>query len=349
MSKAERDETINILASRLFSALLDDLTMDIALRAHHEVAKSRAVCAVCNTRCGMAHPNGTSVQPSQDPASGSHELSVKEESGSNAGTSVSADDIGNFECLVCKRKVAASRYAPHLSKCMGLGRRATAARGAVGVKTKAMEPGRSASPFLGSDAGVASDDTSVNGKGKGKSKSKRADEAEYNLKRKQPSSPQISPAKKQKKQKTTGSPVSRVKEAEGISPTKAAPGACRSQPEVPSELRSSSVTELDCPSPALTTPFTNTLATAAAPPPPKPTATGTGPPKRGRPKGVKTGQGKAALAAAAAAAASAPPPPPPPKRVSPPRPPPPARIEPNYLMDNGEGEETGSSTDTDSN
>ena len=65
-----------------------------------------------------------------------------------------------------------------------------------------MEPGRSASPFLGSDAGAASDDTSVNGKGKGKSKSKRAgksdhvgetstslrecsDEAEFNLKRKQ--------------------------------------------------------------------------------------------------------------------------------------------------------------------
>jgi len=310
MSKAERDETINILASRLFSALLDDLTMDIALRAHHEVAKSRAVCTVCNTRCGMAHPNGTSVQPSQDPASGSHELSVREDSSSNAGTSVSADDVGNFECVVCKRKVAASRYAPHLSSCMGLGRRTTAARGAVGVKTKALEPGRSASPFLGSDAGAASDDTSVNGKGKGKSKSKRADEAEYNLKRKQPSSPQISPVKKQKKQKTTGSPVSRVKEAEGISPTKA--------------------------------------VSAAALPPPRPIATGTGPPKRGRPKGVKTGQGKAALAAAAAAAASAPPPPPP-KRVSPPRPPPPARIEPNYLMDNGEGEETGSSTDTDSN
>ncbi|OJA21250.1 hypothetical protein AZE42_02533 [Rhizopogon vesiculosus] len=66
-------------------------------------------------------------------------------------------------------------------------------------------------------------------------------------------------------------------------------------------------------------------------------AVGTGPPKRGRPKGSKTGMGRGALAAQQ-------------KRPSPPRlPPPPApavRIEPDYLVD-VEGDETGLSTDTD--
>jgi SAGA-associated factor 11 len=36
-----------------------------------------------------------------------------------------ANEIQNtesFECLNCKRTVAATRYAPHLEKCMGMGR-----------------------------------------------------------------------------------------------------------------------------------------------------------------------------------------------------------------------------------
>ncbi|KIK26545.1 hypothetical protein PISMIDRAFT_94878, partial [Pisolithus microcarpus 441] len=60
---------------------------------------------------------------------------------------------------------------------------------------------------------------------------------------------------------------------------------------------------------------------------------GTGPPKRGRPKGSKTGMGRGAAALAAQV-----------KRPSPPRPPPPPQ--PDYLID-VEGDETGSSTDTD--
>ena len=36
-------------ANKLLASMIDDLVLDSALQAHHEVSKSRAVCAVCNT------------------------------------------------------------------------------------------------------------------------------------------------------------------------------------------------------------------------------------------------------------------------------------------------------------
>jgi hypothetical protein len=36
--------------SKLFSAMLDDLAMDAALQAHHQLLRSRAVCRICHTR-----------------------------------------------------------------------------------------------------------------------------------------------------------------------------------------------------------------------------------------------------------------------------------------------------------
>ena len=36
--------------TRIFSALLDELILDATLQSHHEVARSRAVCPVCNTQ-----------------------------------------------------------------------------------------------------------------------------------------------------------------------------------------------------------------------------------------------------------------------------------------------------------
>ena len=40
----------HLQAARVFSAMLDELTMDATLKGHLEVAKSRAVCHVCHTR-----------------------------------------------------------------------------------------------------------------------------------------------------------------------------------------------------------------------------------------------------------------------------------------------------------
>jgi len=36
--------------SKIFSAMLDDLAMDAALQAHHQLLRSRAVCRTCHTR-----------------------------------------------------------------------------------------------------------------------------------------------------------------------------------------------------------------------------------------------------------------------------------------------------------
>jgi hypothetical protein len=36
--------------ARVFSAMLDELTMDATLQSHHEIARGRAVCGVCHTR-----------------------------------------------------------------------------------------------------------------------------------------------------------------------------------------------------------------------------------------------------------------------------------------------------------
>ncbi|KAG1749719.1 uncharacterized protein EDB91DRAFT_761172 [Suillus paluster] len=350
MSKAEREDAISAITSKIFSAMLDDLAMDAALQSHHQLLRSRAVCRICHTRCGMVHPNGAQAIISQSQSLVHGDVGGK--TASSTGTNTPKSD-GNilFECTVCKRQMASNRFAPHLSACMGIGTgsRRAAPRG-TNLKTKIpIEPGRSASPYPGSENGNASDDNS-NGKGKAKGKGKRADDADFNLKRKRPISPQTSPTKKPtKKLKTAGSPVSRLKADPARSGTTASntlqvpPSS--SQSKVPSKLRSSSTAsflERDRSSTpgsqsSVGTPIASTSSAISAR-----SAAGTGPPKRGRPKGSKTGTGRGALAAQQKR-------PSPPKLLPPPPPPPPApavRIEPDYLVD-VEGDETGSSTDTD--
>jgi len=332
MSKSEREELIAGLATRLFSAMLDDLVMDAALQGHHETARGRVPCQICRTRCCTGHGSSGSALPQVQDV-GSIEAS------SSAGKTPTTIKDGNilFECTVCKRQIASNRYAPHLSSCMGIGTgvRRGAAR-ATNLKSKIpIDPGRSTSPYLGSENGNNSDDNS-NEKAKAKSKGKLADEADFNLKRKRPSSPQRSPVKKSKKQKTTGSPVSRLKGGlEGL-----ANQVPSSQSKVPSKLRASSTASfLDrerSSTPGSQSSAGTPIGASISPAISAKSPAGTGPPKRGRPKGSKTGMGRGAAALAAQM-----------KRPSPPRPPPPpVRIEPDYLID-VEGEETGSSTDTD--
>lgn len=42
--------TDRIQATRLFSAMLEDLVMDAALQGHHETARGRVPCQICRTR-----------------------------------------------------------------------------------------------------------------------------------------------------------------------------------------------------------------------------------------------------------------------------------------------------------
>ncbi|KAG6911764.1 hypothetical protein DXG01_000010 [Tephrocybe rancida] len=233
--KSEREEVVAALSTRIFSAMLNDLVMDATLQAHQEVLRSRTVCPVCNT-CAPSTSAAASLPgtPASADVKGANNSSG---TGSNTPTGVKDGNL-YMECVNCSRQIASNRYAPHLSSCMGL---VSARRGAT--RTNKSKPpsdaGRSPSPT--SDAGAASDE-SPKGKAKGKATSKRADEAEFNLKRKKPASPQVSPAKNKKRQKTSGSPVSRLK----AGPEPSVPrhnshfSPSNSQSKIPSKLRDSS-------------------------------------------------------------------------------------------------------------
>jgi len=342
----------------LFSAMLDDITLDMSLQAHYEVQKMNTVCNVCHTRCGSAHasssatttgavaPGGGSL-PSQPgtPETKPLNLASGTGTGTNTPTNGKSDGTIYFECLNCKRQIASNRYAPHLSTCMGVGvgNRRGASRNTMVKPKMSAEPGRSTSPYLGSDAGNASDDSkNQSAKGKGKSKNTRKDDAEFNLHRKrtnvdQPGSPQISP-KKSKKAKTTGSPLKISTEAAMPPPTSKKPSKSRApsstsdfiqdrEVSVSASLDNESRLSVFSPEATPMTPTSSTDSRSNS----ISLTNGTG--KSGSVKPNKTGAAKSAT-----------------RSVTPSRlPPPPIHKmpDPSYMMDY-EGEETGSSTDSES-
>ncbi|KAF5356361.1 hypothetical protein D9756_004236 [Leucocoprinus leucothites] len=400
---SEKEEMLNALSKRIFSAMLDELIFDVAIEAHHEAMKAKSVCSVCHTRyeyplssrnalislvlsflfdrCGSVHTpqsNGATAGGSQTSAAAGQagsssrgdtpssetgnvmSLMVNDYSydgntqgGGGGSGSGSKDGTILLDCVVCQRQIASSRYAPHLASCMGLSsaRRAPSARtsGAGGKPKVPSDAGRSASP-----ASEAGSDERVNGKGKEKAKSKLPGENEGSLKRKRTQSPQTSPAKT-KKAKASGSPVSRVKAEPGSTAPLTShytPSSTGTKSKIPSRLRESSTTSFLDRSP---TTVSSRSTSPAATPASSALSAATHSPRissrvinshshqsnghtgansaRGRSKAVGTG--------------------PPPRRpaMSPPRPPPPPAIHhsvvPDYGMHDG-GDETGSSTDTDS-
>ncbi|KAF8078368.1 hypothetical protein FPV67DRAFT_49438 [Lyophyllum atratum] len=357
MPKSEREETVSALTARIFSAMVNELVMDATLQAHHEVIRSRTICRICNTQCavisssldlhtyaggadscGAVHAPGSSTATSQatmlasragTPASAVDAKTTNGSSGTGTNTPTSVKD-GNLymDCVNCSRQIASNRYAPHLSSCMGL---ASARRGAARGTNKSKPPsdaGRSVSPD--SDAGDISNE-SPKGKGKGKAMSKRDDEAEFNLKRKRHDSPQVSPVKNQKKQKTSGSPVSRLK----AGPDKKGPrknshySPSNSQSKVPSKLRDSSTASfIGGSSTSLSSRESSPDGASVATPASSSFSRSPHVKNRAMPNKKIKANGVG-----------------PPKRPSPPRPPP-IHV-PDYTID-VEGEETGSSTDTDS-
>lgn len=325
--KKERDEALNEFSNRIFSAMLEELLMDVVLQSHQEIARSKSVCEICHTRCNAVHIPG----PSNGSASGTTQPSpdgARALNGSSAnGTDTPSGNI-YFDCSVCNRPIASNRYAPHLSSCMGLG---NSRRGATRNATSKARSSDAGSPYVNSEVGYVSDESKSPSKNKSKSKAKQVDEAEFSLNnnKKRNGSPIVSPTKKVKKAKTA-SAVSRVKTDPDLSgsPSLLPVSHSGSQSKVPSKLRESSVMSIDrrssssgsrYSSPAQSV-STNTIQSPVLP---------NGPPL-----------GKAKSKAVASKSAA--------NRYSPPRPPPPViRLEPDYLVD-VEGEETGSSTDTDS-
>ncbi|KAI0936058.1 hypothetical protein AcV5_004298 [Taiwanofungus camphoratus] len=356
MPKKERDEVLSGLTSKMYSEMLEEILMDVVLESHQQIARSRAICNICHTRCCAVHVPGPSSVATQAAASSSRLPSPSDEArvadanspaGTGTSTSMNGKVNGNIllECVICKRQIASNRYASHLGDCMGLGNSRRGAIRSATTKTKlASEAGRSASPYLGSENGNISDDgTNANtGKGKGKSKAKRTDDAEYSLNRKRPGSPSLSPVKRGKKAKTSGSPVARVKadpDTPGSPSNSFVLPQTSSQLKVPSKLRDSSIVssvnrEQRSSSPGspsrLSSPARSVSTVASALSIRSPTLSASA---------MQKSKGKNSKPALA----------PPAKRPSPPRPPPPVirMPEPDFLVD-VEGDETGSSTDTDS-
>ncbi|KAJ7042462.1 hypothetical protein C8F04DRAFT_78426 [Mycena alexandri] len=319
MPKSQKEETLAALGTRIFSAMLEDLVMDVTLQSHHETARSRSICPVCKTRCSSVHAPTHSQVGSQSLPSRPSTPAANGSGGTGTSTPTGKPD-GNLylECVNCSRQIASNRYAPHLSSCMGLSTtRRGAARGGAAKSKQPSEAGGSSSPEALSDEGGTP-------KGKGKSKTKRPDEADFNLKRKRPDSPQLTPNKKQKKQ-TTGSPVSRIKAGNDIS---GLPGSAQHSPstnshsKVPSKLRDSSTASLVERS---STPSSR-FSSPAGDSPMSSSYSNQSPSLGSTSKGIRVKPPNIV----------------PPKQRTPPRP-----IVDDFLLDDG-GDETGSSTDTDS-
>ncbi|PBK77064.1 hypothetical protein ARMSODRAFT_948952 [Armillaria solidipes] len=329
--RVEKEALLASLTNKLFCAMLDEIVMDAAIEAHHDVLKGRSICSTCNTRCNAVHLPGSASSSSQTVPSSrpGTPASVDNKHGTGTSTPNGTKLDGNtvyLDCVQCSRPIASNRYAPHLANCMGL---STARRSAARTNSKpkqSSDPGRSVSPAT-DDGNVSEDSRPL--KSKSKSRSKRADEAEFNLKRKRDSlktSPQVSPNKKQKQQK--GSPVSRVKaEHDGMLSMPTLPST-NSHSMVPSKLREASFLDRSSPSSRGSSPDVGSIMTTVSS-----SFSGHSPTFASRGSNAKVVKGKG-------------PPRPIPKRMSPPRPPPPSLL-PDYIQDDA-GDETGSSTDTDS-
>lgn len=316
--KQEKELFLSGLVTKIFCAMLDDIVMDSAIQAHNEVSRSRAVCEVCGTRCNAVHVPGssklaTSSRAATPMAEGKPLNGVTSSTPSSTPSSIKDGNI-YLDCVNCNRPFGSNRYAAHLSSCLGLSSaRRTTNRGSI--KSKQSDTGRSDSPA--SEIGNISDEDEgkLSAKGKMKSKGKRSDEAEFNLKRKRPMSPQVSPNKKAK--------------PKGLSPLKksGSPGAALSsslgtQSKIPSKLRDSS-----------TAPYPGSTSSSSRSSSPDGASSAPLAAKFNSPnfktKGSQNGSNSPMTV----------------KRPSPPRPPPPV---PAYMHEDA-GEETGSSTDTDSN
>jgi hypothetical protein len=107
------------------------------------------------------------------------------------GTSTPKGEANDYviECTNCSRSLAASRFASHLSACMGLTNGARRARtNSKPVLTELVSGSES-------EAEIALESTLGKGKPKTKTKQTGADDAEFDLKRKRPATPQASPPK----------------------------------------------------------------------------------------------------------------------------------------------------------
>ncbi|TDL28839.1 hypothetical protein BD410DRAFT_893768 [Rickenella mellea] len=311
--------------------------------------------------------------PSVPPSSTGHP-------GTNTPVGGKSDGNIYLECLNCQRQIASNRYASHLSSCMGLGApRRGVARNATSKTKLSANGSRSGSPYVDSLNGNVSDDGKPSPtKGKGKSKATKqsliADEDEPLSNRKRPGSPQVPPSKKSKKAKPAGnpyafvsnyidkyipaSPMSRSSSGKGDMESPRTPTHSNllsmpgSQTKIPSKLSTPSFvapsqsrsgspqsdSSADTPIASASTPSSTSISIMQSPTLPAAGAIGAG-----KKNGKASSSGSAGRLPSVIPQTR-----PSPKPIPPVTPAPIRRVpDPDYLID-VEGEETGSSSDTDS-
>jgi len=101
VNQIEANPVANLLAS-IYLDLIDDATLEVCYEMHKK-AKSGLLCVSCDSL------NTEIVNRPGSDIFGQTQTDMENNSES-------------FECVNCKRAVMASRYAPHLEKCMGYGR-----------------------------------------------------------------------------------------------------------------------------------------------------------------------------------------------------------------------------------
>ncbi|ORX37897.1 hypothetical protein BD324DRAFT_623701 [Kockovaella imperatae] len=153
---------IQAAAKSILQDMMDDLILTVAISAHREIKRSKVPCGVCHTHCrghsalSSAHfGSSSSAGPSTSRApGGAYAVGPEKGTGGNTGIgsgSGKPDGNGNvfFDCLVCGRGIASSRYAPHLSSCLGMngGTRRKAARAAINKNRLGANDRSSPSPY----------------------------------------------------------------------------------------------------------------------------------------------------------------------------------------------------------
>ncbi|KAK9453874.1 hypothetical protein V1511DRAFT_489303 [Dipodascopsis uninucleata] len=108
----------------LLQDFMEQITHDITLSAFAKEKKSRQPCMTCGAVHNSRNGTGTNYvsRPGQD-IYGRAKLQA-------------ADSALYFECLNCTRKIAASRYAAHLERC--LGGRGSRGRAAASILSSAL-------------------------------------------------------------------------------------------------------------------------------------------------------------------------------------------------------------------
>ncbi|KAJ2956047.1 hypothetical protein NQZ79_g8056 [Umbelopsis isabellina] len=118
-----------VKAFSLLGGLIDECIFDVLLGVHKDLRTRTSVCQICQSTCqgyGLwtFERKGTCIRYTN--ATFLLEYIVNETGCDIFGNSYTSNNLPSYECVNCHKMYPATRYAPHLEKCLGLaGRQST--------------------------------------------------------------------------------------------------------------------------------------------------------------------------------------------------------------------------------